>query len=229
MPGGGNERADRSRELLRASVDDLERRSVLVRLAPTSKCQLALGDQAGEGRTQFVRHLGREPLLAPQAGGEPVEQTVQGSRKLGQLVVRLAEPEPLVEIALAPGGRLPCHTRHRPEPRARRGAGRGRRERASRRAPSCAFARRGRARCLPRRCPGAGRRRRRAPRRAARRRSRPPRTVPVRPRGDRLRPRRARRRAEPPGRGRARRPRRCCRVRRRRAPRPGRGGLAPAE
>src|SRR5436190_18756315 len=62
-----------------------------------------------------MRELGREPLLVPERGCEPVEQPVEGRRELRQLVRRLAEAKTLVEVALAPSRRLPRHADDRLE------------------------------------------------------------------------------------------------------------------
>src|SRR5207244_2008815 len=66
-----------------------------------------------ERRPELVRDLGREPALPAETGCEAVEQAVEGRGELGQLVVRGAQRESLVEVVLAPGGRLPGHATHR--------------------------------------------------------------------------------------------------------------------
>jgi len=48
----------------------------------------------------------------PEARGQPVEQPVERGSELRQFVVRLAQREPVVEIALAPRRGLPGHAAH---------------------------------------------------------------------------------------------------------------------
>ena len=105
VPGGGDERVDRARELLGVALDSSKRVAVLLAAAVAAQGQLGLGEHARERRAQLVRELGREALLVPKARGEPVEQRVERGRELGQLVVR-PEREAVVEVALAPGGRV---------------------------------------------------------------------------------------------------------------------------
>ncbi len=110
-----DQRVDDPRELFSAAVHDGQRFAVLRGVALTSKRELGLGDHARDRRAQLVRQLGREPLLAPEARAEPVEQAVERCGELRQLVARLAEAEPLVKIALAPGRGLARHPLHRPK------------------------------------------------------------------------------------------------------------------
>ena len=60
-----------------------------------------------------MRELRRETLLPAKAGSESVEKAVERGRELAQLVVRLAEGEPAVEVVLAPRRRLASHPRDR--------------------------------------------------------------------------------------------------------------------
>ena len=89
--------------------------------------ELGLGRHLGERCTQLVRELGREAALVTQARGDPVEQAVEGRGESCQLVVRLAETEPPVEVVLAPRLGLLRHQLDRAErgPQQPRGGGAG--------------------------------------------------------------------------------------------------------
>ena len=90
---------------------------VLARGALATERELGFGDHARERRAQLVRDLGREALFVTEARREPVEQRVERGRELGHLVVRPAEREAIVEVALAPVRGLPRHARDRAERR----------------------------------------------------------------------------------------------------------------
>jgi len=62
-----------------------------------------------------VRQLGGEAAFPTEARGQPVEERVQGGRELGQLVVRRAEREAVVELPFAPRGGLSGHPNNGPE------------------------------------------------------------------------------------------------------------------
>ena len=128
VPGGRDERVDDLRELLRVAVHDLERRPVVLGRAFPKQGELGLCEDACDRRAQLVRELGGETLLVPQARGEPVEEPVERRGELGQLVVRVADGEPLVEIALAPRCGLSRHATHRTEVRRREQPARGDRD-----------------------------------------------------------------------------------------------------
>ena len=75
--------------------------------------ELGLRDDVRQRRPQLVGELRRQPLLAPEAGREAVEQPVEHERELGHLVVGRAEREAAVEIAIAPLCGLGRHPRDR--------------------------------------------------------------------------------------------------------------------
>ena len=87
--------------------------------------ELGLGADAGQRRAQLVGELGREALLAPQAGGQAGEQAVERGGQLGELVARGAEVEAALEVALAPVGGLGGHAGHRAQAGGQRPAGGG--------------------------------------------------------------------------------------------------------
>ena len=113
LAGGDHEGLDGGLDALGAGADLLQGGPVLGRLALAAQRQVDLGRDLGEGGAQLVRHLGGQAPLAPDAGREPVQQAVERRREAGDLVVRRADVEAVVEVALAPGGGVVGHARDR--------------------------------------------------------------------------------------------------------------------
>ena len=113
MTRRGDERVHRPGELLGVALDELQGRPVLLRRPLAPECKLRLGEHPGKRRPKLVRQLRREPLLTPKTCGETVQERVEGSRELGELIMGRAETEALVEILLAPCRSLPGHARYR--------------------------------------------------------------------------------------------------------------------
>ena len=106
VPRRRHERVDDPRQLPGARVDQLERVAILARIALAPERDLRLRENSGERGAQLVRELCREQPLVAEARGKPVEQAVERRGELRELVVRRAEREAVVEIALAPPRRL---------------------------------------------------------------------------------------------------------------------------
>ena len=84
----------------------------IVVAAPLSvQRELGLGGDSRERCSQLVRELRREALLMSDARGQTLEESVERGSELGELVVGLAAVEALVEIVVAPGGRVFGHAR----------------------------------------------------------------------------------------------------------------------
>ena len=111
----GHERVDGARHGLGVAQHRLQRLPVGVRLALAAQRQLGLGADVGQRGAQLVRQLGRESLLATQAGGETVEQAVERGRELAELVVRLARGEATIRVVRAPGLGVGRHLGDRPQ------------------------------------------------------------------------------------------------------------------
>jgi hypothetical protein len=112
---GRNERLDRARELAGISVDQFQHLAVLARLTLARERELCLREQTRKRRAELVRQLGGEAAFPAEARGQPVEERVEGGGELGQLVVRRAEREAVVELPFAPGSGLSGHSNHLPE------------------------------------------------------------------------------------------------------------------
>ena len=93
----------------------LQRLPVGVRLALAAQRQLGLGADVGQRACAARGQLGREPLLATQAGGETVEQAVERRRELAELIVRLARGEATIRVVRAPGLGVGRHLGDRPQ------------------------------------------------------------------------------------------------------------------
>ncbi len=94
-----------------ARPDLLEGRPVLRRLPLAAQRQIDLGGDLGERGAQLVRDLGGQAPLAPDARGQPVQQAVERRREAGDLVVRGADVEAVVQVPLAPVLRVLGHAR----------------------------------------------------------------------------------------------------------------------
>ena len=112
---GGDERLDGPRHRVGAALNRDERLAVLVRRPVATKHQLRFAADPRERGTELVRQLGREPLLVSEAGGDLLQQVVEGRRKARELVVRLADVEAAIEIGRAPRDGVGGHARDRLE------------------------------------------------------------------------------------------------------------------
>ena len=103
------ERVDGSGHLLGVAMHGFEAGAVVTAASLSVQRELGLGSDSRERRSQLVGELRGEALLMSDAGGQTLEESVERGSELGELVVRFATVEALVEIVVAPGGRVLGH------------------------------------------------------------------------------------------------------------------------
>ena len=80
---GGDESVDGPRHRVGAALNRGQRLSVLVRRPVATQHQLRFAADPRERGAELVRQLGCEPLLVSEAGGDLLQQVVEGRRKRG--------------------------------------------------------------------------------------------------------------------------------------------------
>jgi hypothetical protein len=131
-------------------LDDTKGVRVLGGRTLAAQRELDLRDHPRKRRSQLVGQLGRKAVLSPQTRSQAIEQPIERRSQLRQLVPRLAEREPSVDSALAPGVGLPRHPRHGTERRTEQPVAARRGERQERDAERERREQRGSPRCVVR-------------------------------------------------------------------------------